>query len=452
MISSHFEVDQNSGWLRIIKALDRDLPDGNPVREMFVYAKDSFMGDNESSTSLFVKVKIELEDVNDNAPFLAMPDGLQWPENEPPGRVGELMAQDYDTEANGPPFKFSLGMKAAKDIHKKFGVKAGSNGKYYLETKVQFDREQQKVYNIPIRVEDNQGMAATSVLRLVIGDKNDNPMAPGASSIFVYNYEGRAPDTEIGRVYVEDPDDWDLPDKTFSLLNPRNYPDFSLNTDTGMITMKRGIKLDQEVNTYLMQFKVSDPTHGQVRDQAVSANVSVTVQKLPAEAVEKSGSVRLNISAEEFISRGEEGRVKLASLLTGYLNASVVDVFTVLSSGGQGETCDVRFSAHGSPYLRPEKMEMTVSRRKTDLERQLGAGILMIHISECLLEGRSKGKGCEGSCYDDMEVLDRPSLVSTNTTSFVGVTARVSAVCQCRAPPLARRWAHHSRLTLVLLT
>ena len=76
MISSHFEVDQNSGWLRIIKALDRDLPDGNPVREMFVYAKDSFMGDNESSTSLFVKVKIELEDVNDNAPFLAMPDGL----------------------------------------------------------------------------------------------------------------------------------------------------------------------------------------------------------------------------------------------------------------------------------------------------------------------------------------------------------------------------------------
>ena len=46
------------------------------------------------------------------------------------------------------------------------------------------------------------------------------PMVPGASSIFVNNYEGRAPDTEIGRVYVEDPDDWDLPDKTFSLLNP----------------------------------------------------------------------------------------------------------------------------------------------------------------------------------------------------------------------------------------
>ena len=42
-------------------------------------------------------------------------------------------------------------------------------------------------------------MAGTSNLRLIIGDRNDNPMKPGASSIFVYNYEGSAPDTEIGR-------------------------------------------------------------------------------------------------------------------------------------------------------------------------------------------------------------------------------------------------------------
>ena len=38
---------------------------------------------------------------------------------------------------------------------------------------------------------------------------------PGSSEIFVYNYRGKAPTTEIGRVYVKDLDDWDLPDKTF---------------------------------------------------------------------------------------------------------------------------------------------------------------------------------------------------------------------------------------------
>lgn len=31
-------------------------------------------------------------------------------------------------------------------------------------------------------------MTGVSILHVVIGDKNDNPMAPGHSNIFVYNY------------------------------------------------------------------------------------------------------------------------------------------------------------------------------------------------------------------------------------------------------------------------
>ena len=62
---------------------------------------------------------------------------------------------------------------------------------------------------------DNQGLKAVSFLKLIIGDKNDNPMESGSSEIFVYNYLGLAPTTQIGRVYVNDPDDWDLPDKSF---------------------------------------------------------------------------------------------------------------------------------------------------------------------------------------------------------------------------------------------
>ena len=73
------------------------------------------------------------------------------------GRVSEHIAKDHNTEANGLPFKFSLDRKAAKDIQKRFGI-------------------------TPIRVEDNQGTAATSVLWLVIGDKKYNPPAPPALS------------------------------------------------------------------------------------------------------------------------------------------------------------------------------------------------------------------------------------------------------------------------------
>ena len=431
-ISSHFAIDPQTGALRIIKPLDRDRPNGYPVWNMYVYAKDSFIDENgERSQPLenFVEVKITLDDINDNAPFLDMPEGLVWYENQQPGKVGILKADDYDTVENGRPFRFELDRDAPSDIKTKFDVVNGGTD-YYLVTKVMFDREEQKEYQIPIRIEDNKGMAATSELKLVIGDVNDNPMAPGASSIFVYNYKGEAPNTEIGRVYVTDPDDWDLPDKTFEFKSSHNG--FSLNPDTGMITMLRGIKLAQEVNTFFLEFLVEDPTHQQTGRKAVPANVTVTVKKLPKEAVDKSGSLRLDVKAERFISE-KTGREKLTELLRAYLNATHVDVFTILPSNN-GLTTDVRFAAHGSPYLAPEKMEMSVARRKNDLERQLGQSdikILMIHLDECLHEGSS----CEGSCYNQLDISTQPTLVMTNTTSFVGVTARVIAHCGCPTVP-----------------
>ena len=42
------------------------------------------------------------------------------------------------------------------------------------------------------------------------------------------------------------------------------FPDFSLDPNTGEISMKEGIKLEQELKVYNMEFRVEDPTHGQV--------------------------------------------------------------------------------------------------------------------------------------------------------------------------------------------
>ena len=50
---------------------------------------------------------------------------------------------------------------------------------------------------------------------------------------------------------MKDPDDGDRADKIFRWLNPRNYPDFGLNPDTGMITMKPSIKSEKS-NTLLL--------------------------------------------------------------------------------------------------------------------------------------------------------------------------------------------------------
>ena len=72
-----------SGAIKIKKKLDRDLPNGYPVWSTFIFAKD----ENGGPTGIenYVEFEVILEDINDNAPFLDMPQGLVWTENQSPG-------------------------------------------------------------------------------------------------------------------------------------------------------------------------------------------------------------------------------------------------------------------------------------------------------------------------------------------------------------------------------
>lgn len=418
-----------NGCLSQIKPLDRDPPNGFVRWQVIIAANDEDGGPTSLRNN--TEVIITLTDINDNAPFLDMVQPVKWDENQLPGTIVKLNARDYDSEQNGPPFTFKIAESATDDITEKFSISGAD-----LEALVTFDREEQKMYMIPIAISDSGSppMTGTSTLTVEIGDVNDNAMKEGHSSIFVYNYKGEAPDTTIGRVYVDDPDDWDLGDKVFAWKDGVQHNNFELDHDTGMITMLQGTS----DNSFLLMFTVTEEAPLITR-HSVDATVNVTVKDIPEEAVDKSGSVRMaGLTAEEFIQPDASGGPSKHELfhtrLAHILNVSMenVDVFTVLHSPHNSNTSllDVRFSAHGSPYRKPEKLNAAVAVSKGVIEQELGVTLLMINIDECIIEKAS----CEASCTNFLTKSNTPSPVYTNTTSFVGVHAVVDPMCTCSVP------------------
>jgi hypothetical protein len=79
------------------------------------------------------------------------------------------------------------------------------------------------------------------------------------------------------------------------------------------------------------------------------------------------------VTAEEFIAAGKPGHAarydQLRELIATKLNVPVknVDIFTVLNHPKLSQTIDVRYSAHGSPYYRPSKLDGIISMNKTEV-------------------------------------------------------------------------------------
>ena len=125
---------------------------------------------------------------------------------ETPRHQVKILAIDDGSKGNGPPFTFRMDPNSPDYIRRFFDViheagGANGDGMAIVQSKEKFDREVQKEYLIPIIIKDSgyPSMTGTSTLTVIIGDINDNRMHPGSKSIFVYNYKGNSPPTQIGR-------------------------------------------------------------------------------------------------------------------------------------------------------------------------------------------------------------------------------------------------------------
>ncbi|XP_015784984.1 neural-cadherin [Tetranychus urticae] len=427
-----FTIDQE-GIVRIQRTLDRE---DIPRHHVKILAVDDGYPPRTATATLTVIVG----DVNDNYPRFLKDYRPVIMEHEPPQKVEEILATDDDDRSkhNGPPFTFRMDPNAPDMIKNFFDLThdhngANGDGMAIVRSKVKFDREVQKEYQIPIIIKDNgtPSMTGTSTLTVIIGDINDNKMNPGSKSIFVYSFKGHSPPTEIGRVHVEDQDDWDLPDKKFLWEDHIAHENFELNAHTGMIMMKNVTE-----GSYFLRFKVFDRKH----TQEVLANVTVTVREIPEEAIYKSGSLRVSgVTAEDFvrtydwqtptyqkISKYDKFKNALSEIMK--TKPDNIDVFSVITRQERPPITDIRFAVHGSPYYESTYLDGTVAVNRDHIEREVGINITMVGIDECLIEGL-----CEGSCTNELKISRTPVLVNANRTSFVGVNTWIERKCVCGA-------------------
>ncbi|KAG8275345.1 beta-catenin binding [Homalodisca vitripennis] len=431
----HFHVSED-GRITVQRPLDRER---SAIHKILLTASDD--GDPPRTTTATLTVNVL--DVNDNAPRLLVEYRPILLENTAPRTLLELFAQDMDDHAkgNGPPYTFHLDPATNHSLNRLFSVDTnprGGNGHgvAIVSSLVSFDRERHKEYHLPITIQDSGDplMIGTSTLTVVIGDVNDNRMAAGTTDILVYKLKGSIEDMEVGRVYVEDKDDWDLPDKSFYWESSPS-PQFHLDQETGTLR----ISGDTAEGDYRLRVRVRDSRHS--LDTVVSS-VTVMVRQITMADWYHSEVVTFQgVTDRDFIVKGNStvSRLETFREVVGQLletDTENVLVFSVQPSPGDSSRggklyTGVRFCVkEHSEYFKPVRLLGEMLLNRNTIESAVSANIFSIGEEQCQDEELCEG---DSGCRTMRNILPALHIVNGNTTVLAGPRVEETADCVCDA-------------------
>ncbi|XP_064098213.1 neural-cadherin-like [Macrobrachium nipponense] len=291
------QVDE-SGGVTLSRRLDREAEEG-----ALGIARILGTDRGEPPLTATATLTITVTDVNDCAPRILPPDVLHVREGDPPVLLGVLTATDDDmwSLGHGPPFSMSLSPSNPSYVMDFVSLKFyqhvdSGRGGAELWTRGSLDRESHRTLPVEVVVGDAGGLNRTQTVTVVVDDRNDNPMKPAAKTVYLWKTQGSGSDAPLGRVYVDDPDDWDVADKTFRWAG-KPHPLFTLNADDGSIFASSLVREGR----YLLHFAVSDRVWGQVD---VAANVTVVVRTLTHDALTHATPVILTPITPADLTRG----------------------------------------------------------------------------------------------------------------------------------------------------
>uniref|UniRef100_A0A803V4A0 Cadherin domain-containing protein n=1 Tax=Ficedula albicollis TaxID=59894 RepID=A0A803V4A0_FICAL len=186
---SQFVIDHRTGEIKLTKPLD--------FEELGVRATDG------GGLSAICKVLVEVVDVNDNAPELAVSSfSSPLPENTVPGTVVALFTvRDRDSGANGK-------ISCALDDQLFFSLRPAYKNYYELVTVSALDRERTARYVLGVTAADagSPPLTSTHTFTVDISDVNDNAPVFNQTSYTMYVRENNAPTVFVGAVSAADAD------------------------------------------------------------------------------------------------------------------------------------------------------------------------------------------------------------------------------------------------------
>uniref|UniRef100_G1LW21 Cadherin domain-containing protein n=1 Tax=Ailuropoda melanoleuca TaxID=9646 RepID=G1LW21_AILME len=233
-IRKTFEINQKSGEVSLTASMDFETIESYSI---IIQATDG--------GGLFGKstVRIQVMDVNDNAPEIAVSSITSpIPENLPETVVMVFSIRDRDSGDNG-----RMICSIPEDLP--FMLKSSFENYYTLETEGMLDRESEAEYNITITVTDlgTPRLKTQHNLTVTVSDVNDNAPAFSQSSYTLRVRENNSPALHIGSVSATDRDAGANAQVTYSLLLPPHDPHLplaslvSINADNGQLFALRAL-------------------------------------------------------------------------------------------------------------------------------------------------------------------------------------------------------------------
>ncbi|XP_074466224.1 protocadherin-16 [Sebastes fasciatus] len=257
-----FLINPVTGVITTTRELDAELQDHYTLT---VYARDGGLPPNFAKAV----VRVEVQDVNDNAPVFAKPwYQLEVPENQAPVELCFLKATDPDSGPGGElEYRLTAGDPDGDfHLHTSTGALSTSRG---------LDRETRAEFTLVVVATDRgtPALSSTVTVEVKVLDVNDNNPVFSRSSYAVEVSEDAAEGTQVLEVSATDADD-DLNGRVLYFLSREAHGAFSVDESTGAITTSAPLDREKQAS-YSFQVFAVDLSPAEPRN--TSAQVTVTI-------------------------------------------------------------------------------------------------------------------------------------------------------------------------------